>query len=103
MKDKLDEAAKSLSFLRGVPVHDSGLLEELVEIKATYDYEASFGSSNFIDCFISSKSRPKQILRMFTELPFKHFNNFQVSTLYFTTVSISSIRQESVIVIWFHL
>lgn len=76
LKDKLDEAAKSLSFLRGVPVHDSGLLEELVEIKATYDYEASFGSSNFIDCFISSKSRPKQTLRMFTGIALQAFQQF---------------------------
>ncbi|CAI4057162.1 glucose sensor SKDI_04G0510 [Saccharomyces kudriavzevii IFO 1802] len=76
LKDKLDEAAKSLSFLRGVPAHDSGLLEELVEIKATYDYEASFGSSNFIDCFISSKSRPKQTLRMFTGIALQAFQQF---------------------------
>ncbi|KOH00186.1 glucose sensor [Saccharomyces eubayanus] len=76
LKDKLDEAAKSLSFLRGVPVHDSGLLEELVEIKATYDYEASFGTSNFVDCFISSKSRPKQTLRMFTGIALQAFQQF---------------------------
>ncbi|CAI5130518.1 BBT_HP_G0140180.mRNA.1.CDS.1 [Saccharomyces cerevisiae] len=52
------------------------LLEELVEIKATYDYEASFGSSNFIDCFISSKSRPKQTLRMFTGIALQAFQQF---------------------------
>lgn len=44
LKDQLDRAAKSLAFLRGVPEDDSGLLEELVEIKANYDYEMSFGS-----------------------------------------------------------
>ncbi|CCK68723.1 glucose sensor KNAG_0B02810 [Huiozyma naganishii CBS 8797] len=76
LKDDLDCAAKSLAFLRGVPVHDSGLLEELVEIKATFDYERSIGSSSFLDCFISSKKRPKQTLRMFTGIAIQAFQQF---------------------------
>ncbi|EDO15910.1 hypothetical protein Kpol_1019p31 [Vanderwaltozyma polyspora DSM 70294] len=76
LKDKLDKAASSLSFLRRVPVHDSGLLEELVEIKATYDYEMSFGSSTLLDCFRSSKTRPKQTLRMFTGILLQVFQQF---------------------------
>lgn len=76
MKDQLHEAAKSLSFLRGVPIEDSGLLEELVEIKATYDYEKAMGSSSFLDCFISSRERPKQSLRMFTGIAVQIFQQF---------------------------
>ncbi|CCE61389.1 hypothetical protein TPHA_0A03110 [Tetrapisispora phaffii CBS 4417] len=76
LQDKLDKAASSLSFLRGVPVQDSGLLEELVEIKATYDYELSFGTATFWDCFKSNKSRPKQTLRMFTGIAINAFQQF---------------------------
>lgn len=76
LRDQLDKAAESLAFLRGVPAHDSGLLEELVEIKATFDYEASFGKTTFWDCFRSNKSRPKQTLRMFTGIAIQAFQQF---------------------------
>jgi len=76
LKDDLTSAAKSLSFLRGVPVHDSGLLEELVEIKATYDYEASVESSSILDCFRTTEKRPKQTLRMFTGIAIQAFQQF---------------------------
>lgn len=76
LKDQLDKAAESLAFLRGVPSHDSGLLEELVEIKATYDYEASFGRATFWDCFKSNQSRPKQPLRMFTGIAIQALQQF---------------------------
>ena len=76
LKDDLTSAAKSLSFLRGVPVHDSGLLEELVEIKATYDYEASVESSSILDCFRTTEKRPKQTLRMFTGMAIQAFQQF---------------------------
>ncbi|SCU92785.1 LANO_0E02102g1_1 [Lachancea nothofagi CBS 11611] len=76
LKDQLDLAAKSLSFLRGVPEDDSGLLEELVEIKANYDYEMSFGKFSYLDCFRSSKSRTKQTLRMLTGISIQAFQQF---------------------------
>ncbi|CCD22446.1 glucose sensor NDAI_0A02890 [Naumovozyma dairenensis CBS 421] len=76
LKDELDKAAEALSFLRRVPIHDSGLLEELVEIKATYDYESSFGSTTFWDCFLTTKTRPKQTLRMFTGIAIQAFQQF---------------------------
>ncbi|SCU92010.1 LADA_0F13630g1_1 [Lachancea dasiensis] len=76
LKDQLDLAAKSLSFLRGVPEDDTGLLEELVEIKANYDYEMSFGSFTYLDCFRSSKGRTKQTLRMFTGISIQAFQQF---------------------------
>ena len=73
LKDELNKAAKSLSFLRGLPIEDPRLLEELVEIKATYDYEASFGPSTLLDCFKTSENRPKQILRIFTGIAIQAF------------------------------
>lgn len=76
LKDQLDKAAESLSFLRGVPITDAGLLEELVEIKATYDYEASFGSSTLLDCFRSSPSRTKQTLRMLSGIAIQACQQF---------------------------
>ncbi|AQZ10604.1 MAL11 (YGR289C) [Zygosaccharomyces parabailii] len=76
LKDKLDKAAKSLSFLRGVPETDAGLLEELVEIKATYDYENSFGTSTLLDCFKSSKTRPKQTLRILSGIAIQACQQF---------------------------
>ncbi|QLQ79135.1 hypothetical protein HG537_0B04830 [Torulaspora globosa] len=76
LKDQLDKAAQSLSFLRGVPITDAGLLEELVEIKATYDYEASFGTSTLLDCFRSSNRRPKQTLRMLSGIAIQACQQF---------------------------
>lgn len=65
-KDKIREAAHALSVLRQIPIDDPGLIEELVEIKATHDYELSFGQASFRDCFRSAGGRHKQGLRMFT-------------------------------------
>lgn len=76
IKDDIQHAAKSLSFLRGIPIDDPRLLEELVEIKATYDYESSFGKTTVWDCFISSESRPKQVLRIFTGIAIQVFQQF---------------------------
>ena len=76
IKDEINKAAKSLSFLRGIPYDDPRLLEELVEIKATYDYEASFGQTTIWDCFKSSKSRPKQSLRISTGIVIQIFQQF---------------------------
>lgn len=76
MKDNIECAAESLSFLRGIPVEDPRLLEELVEIKATYDYESSFGPVSIWDCFRSSENRPKQVLRIFTGISIQAFQQF---------------------------
>lgn len=65
-KDDLNAAAKSLSRLRRVPPNDPGLIEELVEIKASHDYELSFGSPSLWDCFRSANARPHQRKRMLT-------------------------------------
>ncbi|KAH3674523.1 hypothetical protein WICPIJ_009561 [Wickerhamomyces pijperi] len=66
LKDDLESAAKSLARLRRVPVNDPALIEELVEIKASHDYELSFGSASLWDCFRSAEGRPHQFKRMIT-------------------------------------
>lgn len=65
-KDDLQKALDSLSKLRKLPPDDADLIEELVEIKANYDYELSYGKTNYLDCFRSGGGRHKQVLRMFT-------------------------------------
>lgn len=74
--DEINKAARALSFLRGIPIEDPRLLEELVEIKATYDYESSFGKATFLDCFRSSEVRPKQVLRMITGMGIQIMQQF---------------------------
>lgn len=65
-KDDIQKALESLSRLRKLPIDDSDLIEELVEIKANYDYELSFGKASYIDCFRSGGGRNKQLTRMLT-------------------------------------
>lgn len=65
-KDNLPKALKSLSKLRRLPDDDADLIEELVEIKANYDYEMSFGQTSVLDCFRLGGGRHKQKLRMAT-------------------------------------
>ncbi|CCF56406.1 hypothetical protein KAFR_0B01080 [Kazachstania africana CBS 2517] len=83
LKDDINNAAIALSFLRGIPIQDPRLLEELVEIKATYDYEASFGPASLLDCFRSSENRPKQVLRMFTGIALQIFQQFSGINFFF--------------------
>lgn len=74
MKGKLNKAAEALSFVRGVPITDTGLLEELVEVKANYDYETSLTSNGgILDCFRDSPTRYKQRLRLFTAVTLQFF------------------------------
>lgn len=74
MKGQLNKAAEALSFVRGVPITDTVLLEELVEVKANYDYEMSFiTSGGILDCFRSSPTRYKQRLRLFTAVTLQFF------------------------------
>lgn len=50
-RGKMEEAAKSLSRLRRLPVDDPSLLDELAEIKANHDFEMSIGKASYLDCF----------------------------------------------------
>lgn len=68
MKNKLDDAILSLSRFRRLSINDSELIEELIEIKASYDYEISEGNSGYLDCFKNSPSRNRQLKRMLTGL-----------------------------------
>ena len=48
------QAAKSLSTLRRLPVDHPGLVEELAEITANHEYELSLGKATYLDCFKGS-------------------------------------------------
>lgn len=65
-KNNLEKALDSLSKLRRIENTDPDLIEELVEIKASYDYEVSFGKTKWIDCFRNGGGRHQQVLRMLT-------------------------------------
>ncbi|CAH2350800.1 high glucose sensor Rgt2p [[Candida] railenensis] len=65
-KNRIQSALESLSKLRRLPSDDADLIEELVDIKANYDYELSFGRTSLWDCFRNGGGRHKQILRMMT-------------------------------------
>lgn len=65
-KNNIHAALESLCKLRRLPSDDCDLLEELVEIKANYDYEMSFGKTKYLDCFRLGGGRHKQGLRIIT-------------------------------------
>ncbi|KAM9903225.1 hypothetical protein OXX79_003490 [Metschnikowia pulcherrima] len=65
-KNNIKAALESLKKLRRLPTDDPDLIEELVEIKANYDYEMSFGKTTYLDCFRSGGGRHKQGLRILT-------------------------------------
>lgn len=65
-KNNIPRALDALSKLRRLPPEDADLIEELVEIKANYDYELSFGKTTLLDCFRNGGGRHKQVLRILT-------------------------------------
>lgn len=65
-KNNIQAALDSLCKLRRLPSDDADLIEELVEIKANYDYEMSFGRTTLLDCFRLGGGRHKQGLRILT-------------------------------------
>lgn len=50
-RDQLEEAAKSLSILRGQPIDSHYIRDELAELVANYRYEMENMQSSWIDCF----------------------------------------------------
>ncbi|KAL7266192.1 Plasma membrane low glucose sensor, partial [Rhizina undulata] len=50
-KGRFEEAAKSMSRLRALPVDDPNLIAELNEIKANHEFEMSLGESTYAECF----------------------------------------------------
>ena len=73
MHDDIDGAIISLSRLRRLNIDDTELVEELIEIKASHDYETSDGATSYLDCFRSSPSRVHQITRMLTGISLQTF------------------------------
>lgn len=69
----LEKALICLSQLRRLPLDDDDLIEEIVEIKANYDYEMSFGRISYLDCFRSGAGRCKQPIRMATGMGVQAF------------------------------
>ncbi|RKP30932.1 hypothetical protein METBISCDRAFT_22828 [Metschnikowia bicuspidata] len=61
-RKNIQAVLESLCKLQRLHSDDSDLLEELVGIKANYDYEMSFGRSLLLECFRSSGGRHKQAL-----------------------------------------
>ena len=72
-KNDLQKALDSLCKLRRLPPDDEEVIEELVDIKANYDYELSYGKSTLLDCFRSGGGRHKQGLRMWTGMGVQFF------------------------------
>ena len=72
-QDNLQLALDSLCKLRKLPPDDDDLIEELVDIKANYDYELSYGKTTVLDCFKSGGGRHKQGLRMLTGIGVQFF------------------------------
>jgi len=50
-RDKAEDAAKSLSRLRRLPVDHPAVVEELSEIMANHQYEMALGKASWLDCF----------------------------------------------------
>lgn len=73
MHDDIDGAIISLSRLRRLNIDDTELVEELIEIKASHDYETSDGATSYLDCFRSSPSRVHQVTRMLTGISLQTF------------------------------
>ncbi|CAR25434.1 sugar porter family MFS transporter [Lachancea thermotolerans CBS 6340] len=61
MKEKVPEARKALSRLRGLPEEHEVIQNELEEISANYNYEKSFGSTSIWDCFKPANHQLKRI------------------------------------------
>ena len=96
-KNNIEKALQSLSKLRRLPTSDPDLIEELVEIKANYDYELSFGKTTVLDCFRNGGGRHKQVLRMITGIGVQAFQQcsginfiFYYGTNFFASAGMSN-------------
>jgi len=50
-KGKLEQAKKSISFLRRLPIDDPDLIREYDEMRGNYEYEKSLGTASFLELF----------------------------------------------------
>ncbi|KAK9490033.1 general substrate transporter [Lipomyces doorenjongii] len=65
-KGKLDDARKSLGRLSSLPPDHEYVSEQLLEIRANYEYEMSFGSTSFIHCFTNEGRQLYRLLVVMT-------------------------------------
>ncbi|KAK9371399.1 general substrate transporter [Lipomyces kononenkoae] len=65
-KGMLDEARKSLGRLSALPPDHEYVGEQLLEIRANYEYELSFGSTSFIHCFTNEGRQLYRLLVVMT-------------------------------------
>lgn len=94
IKDKFDDAKKSLSVLRGLPVDHPELIAEFDEIKANYDYERSVTQSGWLAVF---STKNKQLKRLVTGVGLQAFQQltgvnfiFYYGTTFFQSSGISN-------------
>lgn len=60
-RGKHDEAMKSLSILRKLPIDHPALVDELGEITANFEYETADGVGTWADCFKKGNSQLKRL------------------------------------------
>ncbi|KAF1361731.1 general substrate transporter [Lizonia empirigonia] len=60
---RLDDAAKSLSILRGHPADSNYVKDELAELEANFQYESKNMQSGWLSCFTGGWSSPNSNLR----------------------------------------
>lgn len=91
-KGKREEAAKSLSRLRRLPVDHPALVDELAEIQANHEYEMAIGTSSYLACFkapIRKRLFTGMALQALQQLTGVNFI-FYYGTTYFTAAGISN-------------
>ncbi|KFA69352.1 hypothetical protein S40285_09134, partial [Stachybotrys chlorohalonatus IBT 40285] len=91
-KDKMDQAAKSLSRLRRLTADHSAIQSELAEIKANHDFEMSLGDGSYLDCFrgpLLKRQLTGMALQALQQLTGINFI-FYYGTTYFQNSGISS-------------
>ncbi|KFA76799.1 hypothetical protein S40288_10321 [Stachybotrys chartarum IBT 40288] len=91
-KDKMDQAAKSLSRLRRLTADHLAIQSELAEIKANHDFEMSLGDGSYLDCFrgpLLKRQLTGMALQALQQLTGINFI-FYYGTTYFQNSGISS-------------
>ncbi|KAL2395781.1 Major facilitator-type transporter ecdD [Exophiala dermatitidis] len=91
-RGKPEQAAKSLSRLRRLPVDHPALVGELAEIQANHDYEMTIGTASYLACF-----KPPIRKRLFTGMALQALQQltgvnfiFYYGTTYFTSAGINN-------------
>ncbi|KAK4033526.1 general substrate transporter [Parachaetomium inaequale] len=91
-QDKADEAARSLSRLRRLPVDHEAIAEELAEVQASHELEMTVGQGSYLDCF-----KPPILKRQLTGMGLQALQQltginfiFYYGTKYFQNSGVSS-------------